>query len=33
MTVSLIVPNKNNEPVLDLFLERLRDNTLKGLSL
>ena len=27
MTVSLIVPNKNNEPVLDLFLERLRDNT------
>lgn len=30
MTVSLIVPNKNNEPVLDLFLERLRDNTLKG---
>ncbi len=27
MTVSLIVPNKNNEPVLDLFLQRLRDNT------
>jgi glycosyltransferase involved in cell wall biosynthesis len=27
VTVSLIVPNKNNEPVLDLFLERLRDNT------
>ena len=27
MTVSLIMPNKNNEPVLDLFLERLRDNT------
>ena len=27
MTVSLIVPNKNNEPVLDVFLERLRDNT------
>jgi GT2 family glycosyltransferase len=27
VTVSLIVPNKNNEPVLDLFLQRLRDNT------
>ena len=27
MTVSLIVPNKNNEPVLDLFLRTLRDNT------
>jgi len=27
VTVSLIVPNKNNEPVLDLFLERLRANT------
>jgi glycosyltransferase involved in cell wall biosynthesis len=27
VTVSLIVPNKNNEPVLDLFFERLRDNT------
>ena len=27
MTVSLIVPNKNNEPVLDLFLQRLRDHT------
>ena len=27
MTVSLIVPNKNNEPVLDLFLRKLRDNT------
>jgi len=25
--VSLIVPNRNNEPVLDLFLDRLRDNT------
>jgi glycosyltransferase involved in cell wall biosynthesis len=27
VTVSLIVPNKNNEPVLDLFLQKLRDNT------
>jgi glycosyltransferase involved in cell wall biosynthesis len=27
VNVSLIVPNKNNEPVLDLFLQRLRDNT------
>ena len=27
MTVSLIVPNKNNEPVLDLFFQRLRDHT------
>jgi glycosyltransferase involved in cell wall biosynthesis len=25
--VSLIVPNKNNEPVLDLFLRKLRDHT------
>jgi glycosyltransferase involved in cell wall biosynthesis len=25
--VSLLMPNKNNEPVLDLFLEKLRDNT------
>ena len=27
MTVSLIMPNKNNEPVLDRFLETLRANT------
>jgi glycosyltransferase involved in cell wall biosynthesis len=27
VTVSLIVPNKNNEPVLDLFLQKLRANT------
>jgi GT2 family glycosyltransferase len=27
VTVSLIVPNKNNEPVLDLFLKKLRANT------
>jgi glycosyltransferase involved in cell wall biosynthesis len=27
VTVSLIVPNKNNEPVLDVFLQKLRDNT------
>ncbi len=26
-SVSLVLPNRNNEPVLDLFLRRLRDNT------
>jgi O-antigen biosynthesis protein len=28
--VSLLMPNKNNEPVLDLFLEKLRDHTPGG---